>query len=196
MNNILAIAGSPRPHGNTEFLLQRLLDAAKNDGAHTKLFTLAGKTIAPCLDCGHCGREEPYCAQDDDMRDLYPLMLWADAIVFGTPVYMGTMTAQLKAVFDRARPLWRLDNALSKKAAAALAVGGGRWGGQELAVQNIYWAALNHGMVVVGGASIPYGSWEVCGVAGSPGQIAADAEAISAAEGLGRRLAQIKLDIP
>jgi len=119
MQNILAIAGSPRPPGNTEFLLQRLLDAAKNDGADAKLFPLAGKTIAPCLDCGHCGREEPYCAQDDDMRDLYPLMLWADAIVFGTPVYMGTITAQLKAVFDRTRPLCRLDNALSSKAAAA-----------------------------------------------------------------------------
>jgi len=196
MNNILAIAGSPRPHGNTEFLLERLLDAARKNGADTKLFTLAGKTIAPCIDCGKCGKRDPYCAQADDMRDLYPLMLWADAIVFGTPVYMGTMTAQLKAVFDRARPLWRLDNALSRKAAAALAVGGGRWGGQELAIQTIYWAALNHGMIVVGGASLPYGSWEVCGVAGSSGQVAEDREAIQAAEGLGRRLAAIKLEIP
>ena len=50
-------------------------------------------------------------------------MLWADAIVFGSPVYMGTMTAQLKAVFDRARPLWIMENALSHKVAAAVAVG-------------------------------------------------------------------------
>lgn len=194
MKHILGIAGSPRPGGNTEFLLERLLAAAKEEGAETRLFALAGKTIAPCGDCDRCAARQPYCTQSDDMQELYEHMLWADAIVFGTPVYMGTMTAQLKAVFDRARPLWRMDNALSRKVAAAVAVGEGRWGGQELAIQNVYWAALNHGMVVVGGACIPYGNWEACGVAGSPGQVAADREAVQAAEGLGRRLARTRVE--
>jgi multimeric flavodoxin WrbA len=194
MKRILGIAGSPRPGGNTEFLLERLLAAAEAEGAETKMFTLAGKTIAPCADCGRCTNRQPYCVQSDDMQALYDHMLWADAIVFGTPVYMGTMTAQLKAVFDRARPLWLMDNALSRKIAAAVAVGEGRWGGQELAIQNVYWAALNHGMVVVGGACLPYGNWEVCGVAGAAGQIAADEEAIAAAEGLGRRLAKTNIE--
>ncbi len=194
MKRILGIAGSPRPGGNTEFLLERLLAAAEAHGAETRLFALAGKTIAPCTDCGRCSDRPPYCTQSDDMQEVYEHMLWADAIVFGTPVYMGTMTAQLKSVFDRARPLWRMNNTLSRKVAAAVAVGEGRWGGQELAVQNVYWAALNHGMVIVGGASIPYGNWEVCGVAGAAGEIAADGEAMAAADGLGRRLAETNVE--
>ena len=194
MKRILGIAGSPRQGGNTEFLLERLLAAAGGERAETRLFALAGKTIAPCADCGQCADRQPYCTQRDDMQGLYDHMLWADAIVFGTPVYMGTMTAQLKAVLDRSRPLWRMNNALCRKVAAALAVGGGRWGGQELAIQSIYWAALNHGMVVVGGASLPYGNWEVCGLAGWRGQVAADQDAIEAAEGLGRRLARTRVE--
>ena len=193
MERILGISGSPRAVGNTETLVERVLSAAAAGGAETRLFSLAGKTIAPCLDCRKCAAEQPYCRQSDDMPELYDLLLWADAVVFGTPVYMGGMTAQLKAVFDRARPLWLLDNALSRKAAAAVSVGEGRWGAQELALQSIYQAAMNHGMVIVGGASLPYGDWEVCGVAGQGGQILADTEALTAAEGLGRRLAHLTI---
>jgi multimeric flavodoxin WrbA len=194
LHNILGIVGSPRKSGNTELLVERVLDAARREGAATSLFALAGRKIEPCLACDECvGGPPEFCVQDDDMKELYPLMVWADAIVFGTPVYMGTMTAQLKAVFDRARPLWLMDNALSRKVAAAIAVGEGRWGGQELAIQQVYWAALNHGMIVVGGACLPYGNWEVCGVAGEPGAILNDADALSAADGLGRRLARLKI---
>jgi multimeric flavodoxin WrbA len=196
MDHILGIVGSPRTGGNTEQLMERLLAAARKEGAETLLFPIAGKEIAPCRACDGCIRgEAEYCVQDDDMLDLYPRIVWADAIVFGTPVYMGTMSAQLKAVFDRTRPLWRMDNLLSRKVAAAIAVGDGQWGGQELAVQNIYYAALNHGMVVVGPATIPHGGWEVCGVAAGVGGIKRDRAALKAAEGLGRRLAQMDLSV-
>jgi multimeric flavodoxin WrbA len=195
VQRILGIVGSPRPRGNTERLVQHLLDAARAEGAETKLFTHAGKTIAPCLACDECvGGPPDFCVQHDDMIELYPLMLWAEAIVFGSPVYMGTMTAQLKAIFDRARPLWAMDNALSTKVAAAVVVGEGRWGGQELTIQNIYWAALNHGMIVAGSASMPFGNWEVCGQADAPGDVLRDEAALRAAEGLARRLVRLRVE--
>jgi multimeric flavodoxin WrbA len=195
MQRILGVVGSPRPGGNTERLVQRVLDAARAEGAETKLFAAAGKMIAPCLACDDCvGGPPDYCVQHDGMAELYPLMLWADAVVFGSPVYMGTMTAQLKAIFDRARPLWIMDNALSTKVAAAVAVGDGRWGGQELTIQNIYWAALNHGMIVAGSASMPFGNWEVCAQAGRPGEVLRDEGALRAAEGLGRRLVRLRVE--
>lgn len=194
MQNILGISGSPRRSGNTQLLVERVLEAARREGSATSLFVLAGKKIEPCLACDACvGGPPEFCVQRDDMADLYPLMLWADAIVFGTPVYMGTMSAQMKAIFDRARPLWLMNNALSTKVAAAVAVGEGRWGGQELAIQSIYWAALNHGMVVAGSASMPYDNWEVCGIADEPGGILNDESALRAADGLGRRLARMKM---
>jgi len=195
MKRILGIAGSPRPKGNTELLVARVLESAATEGAETKLFSLAGKEIAPCLACDECvGAAPDFCVQKDDMQELYPLMLWAEGIVFGSPVYMGTMTAQLKAVFDRARTLWRMENALSRKVAAAVTVGGGEWGGQELAIQNIFWAALNHGMIVAGSVPMVYGEWEVCGRASEPGEVLRDAGALRAAEGLGRRLARLRVE--
>jgi len=194
MDRILGVVGSPRPGGNTERLVAQVLAAAAAEGAETKLFAMAGKRIAPCLACAKCVARAPeWCVQKDDMLELYPQLQWAEAIVFGSPVYMGTMSAQLKAVFDRARPLWLMNNALSTKVAAGVTVGEGEWGGQELALQTIYWAAMNHGMIVVGSASSVYGNWEVCGRTGRPGGIDGDEEARAAAEGLGRRLARLRM---
>jgi len=190
MRAILAISGSPRPGGNTEFLLERLLAAARSEGAETKLFSVAGKTIAGCTACDACQRRSSgFCVTEDDMAILYPLLQWADAIVFGSPVYMGGMTAQLKAIFDRARPLWRKPGALLGKPAAAVVVGEGRWGRQEFALQTIYWAAVNHGMFV------PEPDADVCAVADAPGEVAADKAAVAAAEALGRKLARLRIGL-
>jgi len=190
MNCILGIVGSPRRGGNTEILMERVLAAAREEGAETKLFSVAGKTIKPCVACDACARGKvQFCVQKDDMLDLYPLMQWADAIVFGSPVYMGTMTSQLKAVFDRARSLWRQPGGLLHKAAAAVVVGEGRWGRQEFAVQTIWWAATNHGMIVFEPDA------DVCAVANDPGEVRKDERALANADALGRRLARAKLEV-
>lgn len=190
MNRILGIVASPRKGGNTEILMERVMAAAREEGAETKIFSLAGKTVSPCTACDACVRGEvKYCAIGDDMQDLYPLMEWAEAIVFGSPVYMGTMTAQLKCVFDRARSLWRVKGGLLHKGAAAVVVGEGRWGRQEWAVQTIWWAATNHGMIVLEPEA------DVCAVANEPGDVLNDGWALKQAEALGRRLARLKLSV-
>ena len=190
MQKILGIVASPRGRGNTEQLMERVLGAAREAGAETKLFTVAGKTIKPCVACDACvtGKVE-FCVQKDDMLDLYPLMKWADAIVFGSPVYMGTMTSQLKAIFDRARSLWRQPGGLLQKAAAAVVVGEGRWGRQEFAVQTIWWAAANHGMIIFEPDA------DVCAVANEPGDVQRDERALAAADALGHRLATTNLTV-
>jgi multimeric flavodoxin WrbA len=188
MVKILGIVGSPRKGGNTEQLMERALAAARETGAETRMFTVAGRTIGPCIACDACADGKvTYCVQDDGMSDLYPLIEWADAIVFGSPVYMGTMSAQLKAVFDRARSLWRKEGGMLNKPAGVLVVGEGTWGRQEFALQSIEWAAVNHGMVVAGPDA------EVCGVANKPGDILQDAEAMAGAERLGRHLARVRI---
>jgi len=192
--NILGIAGSPRKGGNTELLMERVLAAAQRGGAATVLFTLAGKTISPCLACGVCvQRADGCCVQKDDMAGLYPLLLSADTVVFGTPVYLNTMSAQLKAVLDRCRPLWWKDRALSGKVVAVVTVGAARWGGQEVAAQHVFTCAFNHGMTLPGSAATA--GWQVCAVGRDPGDVLQDSEALSAAEDLGRRLARLKVEV-
>lgn len=55
----------------------------------------------------------------------------ADAVIFGSPVYFGSMTAQLKAFFDKTRDV-RGRRAWVGIPAAAVSVGASKYGGQEI----------------------------------------------------------------
>jgi len=56
----------------------------------------------PCRGCDTC--KEPGskgCAIDDDMQEIYPKLIGADAWVIASPVYWFTMSAQTKIFMDR-----------------------------------------------------------------------------------------------
>ena len=98
---VIGIVCSPREGGNTEILLHRALEAAKEAGAEeTELIHLSGKHINPCDGCLTCA-ETGKCHIDDDMQAIYPKLLEADGIIMGTPVYFWGVTAQAKALIDR-----------------------------------------------------------------------------------------------
>jgi multimeric flavodoxin WrbA len=120
---ILGIAASPNKKGNTVLLLTEALKGAKQEGAQIELFSVAGKTIAPCDNCGACHKTDE-CAIKDDMQELYDKLLEADGIIFGTPVYFYNMTAQLKAIIDRTIGMNRPGKSLANKVGAAVVTGG------------------------------------------------------------------------
>jgi multimeric flavodoxin WrbA len=97
---ILGIVCSPRLHGNTEMMVQEALAKAQEKGAEIELITLAGKTISPCDACRSCHKTGK-CHIKDDMQDIYAKLLEADGIIFGTPVYFWSASAQAKALIDR-----------------------------------------------------------------------------------------------
>jgi len=97
---VLGICCSPRLHGNTEIMVQESLAKAQEDGAEIELVSLAGKTITPCDGCYSCQKTKE-CHIKDDMQDIYIKLLEADGIIFGTPVYFWTVSAQAKALIDR-----------------------------------------------------------------------------------------------
>ncbi|MCE5343584.1 MAG: flavodoxin family protein [Eubacteriales bacterium] len=97
---ITVLVGSPRKGGNTETLADALIQGAQEAGAEVTKFNLRGKKIAPCVNCDYCQTHD-YCAIRDDMAEVYSLLLNTDALVFATPVYFYTMSAQLKALLDR-----------------------------------------------------------------------------------------------
>ena len=98
--NVLGISASPRPSGNTATLLEKALAGARAEGAETELLSLAGKEIKPCDGCNACFTTGS-CHIEDDMADVYGRMTAADGIIFGSPVYLYGMPAQLKALIDR-----------------------------------------------------------------------------------------------
>jgi len=192
---ILGIIGSPRKGGNTELLVQKALEsAAKVGGVETDLIRLCEKKIAPCVDCKACIRNKTLCIIEDDMQEIYLKLIEADGIIIGSPVYFGTVSAQLKTVMDRTLPLHPMyaprcaETGLKNKIGAAITVGDGKFGGQEEALDTIRNFMLNHGMIVVSGIP-PEGHWQACGTAAEPGKISDDKYALESARGIGLRVA-------
>ena len=105
---IIGILGSARDGGNTDLLMQEIMKGAvkenekraATDGINAKTYNLAKMNIGCCLGCESC-RKNGGCVRNDDMKMLYEELKNADAIVIGTPIYMGEMTGQLKTFIDR-----------------------------------------------------------------------------------------------
>ncbi|NQS92441.1 MAG: flavodoxin family protein [Chloroflexi bacterium] len=98
---ILILNGSPRKKGNTAVLADQLSAGAIEVGAEVEQVYLHGLDIRPCDACDYCQEGGKGCVISDDMQDLYPKMLAADAIVIASPVYWYNMTAQTKLCIDR-----------------------------------------------------------------------------------------------
>jgi len=148
---ILGVVGSPRDGGNTE-MMRELFEEAHQAGCETEMFRMCEKHVAPCDACAACFKEGS-CVLQDDMQELYSMFDAADAIIFGSPVYFGNVSAQLKAVMDRTFSLLRR-RALKGKVAGSLVVT--RRVGAIQAQSLIYSFCVAHGMVLAGGA-IGYG---------------------------------------
>ncbi len=96
----LGIIGSPRRGGNTETLVDEVLNGAREVGASTEKAVLSEMNIFPCKACDSC-RKTRTCVQKDDMAGLLELMSQSRVWVFGTPVYWWGPSAQFKAFVDR-----------------------------------------------------------------------------------------------
>jgi multimeric flavodoxin WrbA len=152
---LLGVSGSPRRNGGTQYAVHEALRyAEEKHGALSEYFGVAGKTIGFCTQCDACTRKKDGCAVHDDVEQLYPLLSWADAVIFGTPIYQGGVSAQLKALMDRCRaPVVADPDVLRNKAGAGIAVGGDRNGGQESALRQVHDFCLLNLMVPVGGGA-------------------------------------------
>ncbi len=149
---ILGICGSPRKQA-TDYVLRESLDMLEEKGFETEFFSVRGKNISPCRHCDYCMREKE-CIVKDDMQDIYPLIKEAKGIVMATPVYNGGLSGQLKCLMDRCRALGAENfDFMRFKVGMAIAVGGDRIGGQELAIQQIITFYILTGAITVSGGA-------------------------------------------
>lgn len=113
---VLALVGSPRKSGNTDILVDKLLDGACSEGCSVEKVYLHDMDIRPCVDCRNCKKGSFECATEDDMKMLYPKLAEVDVLVFGTPLYWYGPTAQMKLLIDRLRPFVASKKLKGKKA--------------------------------------------------------------------------------
>ena len=99
---IIGIIASPRKEGNTAWTVNKILEGAKEQGAETQSWYFSDLDIKPCRGCLCCHEEGIRgCIINDDMQKLYGAIEHADALILGSPVYMGQMSAQAKIFTDR-----------------------------------------------------------------------------------------------
>ena len=109
MKKILILNGSPRKNGKTASLVKAFTQGAESAGNEVKEAYIQGMKIGGCLACEACSRNGGNCVQKDDMAQINEAYLWADVVVFASPMYWGTITGQLKIVIDR---LYAIQNKL------------------------------------------------------------------------------------
>lgn len=164
---IVGISTSPR-RANSEIMVKAALEAAKGINAEviTEFVSLAGKNIKGCTNCRACIKTG-YCIIKDDweecfkpLRDPVP-----NGVIIGAPVYFFNLNSQTRAFLERTTSLLK-GNFFSeakqfppdwtKTAAAGMAVGFDRNGGQEHAISSLdHWFLVNN-FVVVGGTHVGY----------------------------------------
>ena len=99
--NITIITGSAHKNGTTAYLTEQFIKGAEEAGHTIYRFDAAYKSVHPCIGCEKCHGGNFRCTYKDDMAELNPHLLEADAVVFVSPIYYYGITAQLKAVIDR-----------------------------------------------------------------------------------------------
>ncbi len=95
---IAIINGSARK-GNTSTAIQAFAKGASN-GNEIEILAADQLRIAPCKGCGLCQCSKG-CVDQDDTNPTIDKLVFADVIVFATPVYWWGISAQLKLEIDK-----------------------------------------------------------------------------------------------
>ena len=143
---IAIINSSPREKNSSDCVNYILEKFDKNN---FEIFHLKNIKINYCIDCNMC-KDGRCVANKDELNDALLKIANCDGVLMISPVYFGGMTAQLKTLIDRTRPLRRNGFMLKNKIGAAIAIGASRNGGQEIVINQIHAAMHIHGMIVVG----------------------------------------------
>ena len=103
MNTILLNA-SPRKNWNTAKMLQSARKGAESVGAATEyvdLYDLQYTGCRSCMACKRKGAQRCHCFWKDDLSPLLDRIFAADALIVGSPIYLGDITSQLIALMER-----------------------------------------------------------------------------------------------
>lgn len=182
MMKVLAISGSPRPHGNTWHLLQEALKALEQQGIDTEFLSLHDKEVLPCKACLKCAEDKNRCAQEDDFMPIYTAMAQADGLLVGSPVYFGSATPNLMALLDRAGYVARQgDNPFYRKVGSPVVVA--RRAGVNFTYAQLLFFFIIMGMFVPGSTYWPiaYGL--------KPGEVTQDTEGLKTITTLAENMA-------
>ena len=101
----IAINGSPRKKWNTATLLERALEGAASEGAETEIIHLYDLNFKGCISCFACklkdGKSYGKCAMNDELTPVLEKLKDADAVILGSPIYLGNSTGEMRSFMER-----------------------------------------------------------------------------------------------
>ena len=171
---ILGVCGSPIKQGNTAAFLEATLKAAREmDDVQTEAVYLSGKDIGDCQHCNWCltgQKPGQFCKQNDDMNEIYPLLVEADGLLLASPVYFARLSGRMACFIDRLRAFaygnyYR--GQLKGKVGGALAVGWTRHGGVETTLLSLNFAFSSLGMLTAHERGASLGAGGVSSLSGT-----------------------------
>lgn len=104
MKKIIAINGSPRSSWNTDILVREAAAGAASAGAEVEVIDLYKlEKFTGCISCFGCKTEAHLskCIYKDGLADVLEKIRTADGLILGSPVYLGDITAGLRALYER-----------------------------------------------------------------------------------------------
>ncbi len=121
---VIAFNGSARKDGNTAILIKQALEELRREGIETELYQLSGKRIKGCAACYKCmdNRDQRCSVNDDILNECIEKMIKADGIILGSPTYFTDVSAEMKALIDRAGLVSKANGDLFKRKIGAAVV--------------------------------------------------------------------------
>jgi len=181
---VIAFNGSARKDGNTADLVRRVFEVLEAEGIETEMVQLAGKQIRGCTACYKCieNKDKRCVVTGDIVNECIEKMDAADGIILASPTYFADVTAEMKALIDRAGFVSRANDFLFRRkiGAAVIAV---RRGGEIHAFDSINHFFLISQMIVPGSIY-----WNF-GFGLKPGDVATDEEGLETMKVLGENMA-------
>jgi multimeric flavodoxin WrbA len=178
---VVAFNGSPRKDGNTTILINHVFRELEKEGVETELVQLSGKKIHGCIACYKCfeNKDQRCAVKDDIANECIEKMIKAEGIILGSPVYFTDVTAEMKALIDRAGLVSMANGGMYKNKVGATVVAVRRSGAvHTLGTMNHFFLA---GQMIIIGRGI--------GVGRDKGDVEKDEEGLQAVRALGQRMA-------
>ena len=181
---VVAFNGSPRKQGNTFLLVNHVFAQLQKEGIDTELVSLTGTPLRGCTACGVCmSRLDRRCVIDSDLiNDCIDKMSTADGIILASPTYFSDVTAEMKALIDRAGMVTRANGDMLRRKVGAAVVAVRRGGAGHV------FNTMNH-FFLISQMVVPGSNYWNFAIGRQIGEVEQDEEGMQTMEVLGQNMA-------
>jgi NAD(P)H dehydrogenase (quinone) len=145
MTKLAVIYYSATGHGTT--MAQHVAGAAELAGAEVRLRHIA-ETLDPAVFAHNPAWTANYQATNDLPAATGDDIIWADAVIFGSPTRFGSPTSQFRGFIDSLGGLWA-QGQLADKVYAGFTSSQTAHGGQESTLLSLYISLMHFGGIIV-----------------------------------------------